>query len=67
MCLSVKLYLRRLLFMQYKLCGLLEYIYIGLWEYVLTVKAVVPNLFRLATPYREKYIVRGTQWPTYLL
>jgi len=28
---------------------------------------VVPNLFRLATPYREKYIVRDTQWPTYLL
>jgi len=30
-------------------------------------KAVVPNLFRLATPYIEKYIVRDTQWPTYLL
>jgi len=25
-------------------------------------KPVVPNLFRLAAPYREKHIVCGTQW-----
>jgi len=40
MCLGVKLHLRRLLFMQYKLRGLLEYIYAGLWEYVLIAKVL---------------------------
>jgi len=37
MCLSVKLHLCRLLFMQYKIMWLVtvEYIYTGLWEYVL--------------------------------
>jgi len=40
MCLSVKLYLRRLLFMQYKIMWLvaIEYIYACLWEYVLIIK-----------------------------
>ena len=40
MCLSVKLGLCRLLFMQYKTTWLVtvEYIYAGLWEYVLIVK-----------------------------
>ena len=35
MCLSVKLHLCRLLFMQYKLRSLIEFIYAGLWEYAL--------------------------------
>jgi len=40
MCLSVKEHLCRLLFMQYKITWLVtvEYIYTGLWEYVLIVK-----------------------------
>ena len=40
MCLSVKLHLCRLLFMQYKITWLLtvQYIYAGLWEYILIVK-----------------------------
>ena len=40
MCLSVKLHLFRILFMQYKITWLatVEYIYAGLWEYVLIVK-----------------------------
>jgi len=29
------------------------------------IKPVVPNFFKLATPYREKYKVRGTQWLTH--
>jgi len=39
-CLSVKLHLCRLLFMQYKIAWLVtvEYMYAGLWEYVLTAK-----------------------------
>jgi len=40
MCLSVKLHLCRLLFMQYKTTWLVtvEYIHAGLWEYVIIVK-----------------------------
>jgi len=40
MCLSVKLHSSRLLFMQYTITWLVtvEYIYAGLWEYVLIVK-----------------------------
>jgi len=40
MCLSVKLHLCRSLFMQYKITWLVtvEYIYAGLWKYVLIVK-----------------------------
>ena len=40
MCLSVKLPLSRLLFMQYKITWLVtvKYIYAGLWEYVFIVK-----------------------------
>jgi len=40
MCLSVKLHLCRLLVTQYKITWLVtvEYIYAGLWEYVLIVK-----------------------------
>jgi len=40
MCLSVILHLYRILFMQYKitLFVTVEYIYAGLWEYVLIVK-----------------------------
>jgi len=40
MCLSVKLYLRRFLFTQYKIMWLvtIEYINAGLWEYVLIIK-----------------------------
>jgi len=40
MYLSVKLHLCRLLFMQYKITWLVpvEYIYAGLWEYVIIVK-----------------------------
>jgi len=40
MCLSVKLHLCRLLFMQYKITWLVtvKYIYAGLWEYVFILK-----------------------------
>jgi len=40
MCLSVKPHLCKLLFMQYKITWLVtvEYIYAGLWEYVIIVK-----------------------------
>ena len=40
MCLSVKLHLCKLLYMQYKITWLVavEYIYAGLWEYVTIVK-----------------------------
>jgi len=40
MCLSVKLHLCRILFMQYKTAWLVtvEYIYAGFWEYFLIVK-----------------------------
>jgi len=40
MCLSVKLHLCRFLFMQYKITCLVtvEYIYAGLWEFVIIVK-----------------------------
>ena len=40
MCLTVKLQLCRILFMQYKIKWLLtvEYIYAALWEYVLIIK-----------------------------
>ena len=44
MCPSVKLHLCWLLFTQYKWRGLLEYIYAGLWEYVLIVKALFWHL-----------------------
>jgi len=39
MCLSVKLHLCRLLFMQYKITWFVtvEYTYAGLWEYVIIV------------------------------
>ena len=40
MCLSVILHLCRLFFMHFKITGFVtvEYIYAGLWEYVLIVK-----------------------------
>jgi len=49
MCLSVKLHLRRLLFMQYKITWLVtvEYIYVGLWEYVLIVTRVALEFFTI--------------------
>jgi len=41
-----------------KLRGLLEYIYAGLWEYVLIVKAMVPNR-GAAAPWGAIYSAQG--------